>query len=178
MRRHGFTLVLMLVAVASSGGAQQAAAPPVTCEPAKFNKAWTAQAPVYRSCEVEREATLIGTAPALNWNPSGPVRGCSVAVLEFVVDTLGVPEERGARVVRTTATSLAGAVLRSIPGRRYTVATKDGHGVRQVIRDSIAVSAVGGSLVGSETMMVGPLAADSTSISRIPARRPESRCKP
>jgi hypothetical protein len=176
MRRHGFTLILMLAAIASSGAAQKTAAKPETCEPEKLDRNWTVSAPVYRSCEVEREATLLGTAPAPNWDPSS-ARSCNLAVVEFVVDTLGVPEDRGARVVSTTTPSLANAVLRSIPQRRYSVATKDGHAVRQAIRDSITVEVVGGTLEVSEPMTQGRLIWDYSYVSRVPARAP-SHCKP
>lgn len=177
MRRHGFTFVLMIVAIARSGSAQPTATRRETCEPQKLDRKWTVSAPVYRSCEVEREATLLGTAPAPNWNPSS-ARSCNLAVVEFVVDTLGIPEERGARVVSTTTPSLASAVLISIPQRRYSAATKDGHAVRQAIRDSITVEAVGGMLVGSEPQTVGRLAGDTTYISRVPTQSRASRCKP
>ena len=176
MHRHGLTIIMMLVAIARPGGAQQTAVRQETCEPGKLDRNWTASAPVYRSCEVEREATLLGTAPAPNWNPSS-ARACNLAVVEFVVDTLGVPEARGARVVSTTTPTLANAVLRSIPQRRYSVATKDGHAVRQAIHDSITVEVVGGTLEVNEPVTQGRLIWDYSYVSRVPARTP-SRCKP
>ena len=63
-------------------------------------------------------------------------------MVEFVVDSLGVPEVRTARVVRATDQGLATALMATLSARRYSAATKDGHAVRQVVRESSVVVAI------------------------------------
>jgi len=135
-------VLALVVGAACSGGVAKTAAEPRSCEPKELDAAWTAPAPVYRSCEVATPARQLGTPPRPDWTPPRPPQACNTALVEFVVDTLGVPEPMGARIVRATDSGLASALLASVPGRRYTPARTRDHAVRQVVRESYVLSVV------------------------------------
>ena len=136
MRRALTSFVVLLVAVAC-GWRRPSIASSSKCEPATLAAVWTTAGPVYRSCEVDREAKPIGEPPAIKWTPPVTADRCNTALVEFVVDTLGVPEARGARIVRATNPEFGLLHLKSVAARRYSAATKAGIAVRQVVREPV-----------------------------------------
>lgn len=140
MHRPAVAFVMLLVVAACSSSAPQTTRRPRTCEPLQLDPVWNVSAPVYRSCEVERTARSTGMTPRVIWSPPQNPQECNTAMVEFVVDSLGIPEARGVRVVRATDQDLAAALIASIPGRRYSAATKDGRTVRQVVRESTVLA--------------------------------------
>ena len=135
MRQYSSVLALLLLAAACFGGAPNTATSAKSCEPTELDRRWTVSAPVYRSCEVDREAKPMGTAPTIKWMPPASTDRCNTALVEFVVDTMGVPEAQGARVVRATNPQFGLLQLQSVVARRYSAATKAGVAVRQVVRE-------------------------------------------
>jgi protein TonB len=55
-------------------------------------------------------------------------------IAEWVVDTLGRPEVRSFRVIRSTHRYFAEAVREVLPRMRFLPAEKNGHKVRQIVR--------------------------------------------
>lgn len=89
--------ITALAACASSG-------PKAPCAIAKLDSVYVGLAPVYEDCAVDRQAKLIAVRDeALQYRPTRPVggTGCIFADVQFVVDTLGIPEPGTARIVKT-----------------------------------------------------------------------------
>lgn len=127
----------------------QTAAPIVSgtrasCEPSRLDASWLAAGPVYRPCEVDREAIIRDSLPPVRWRPRpGVVDRCNGAVVEFVVDTLGFPEPGSGRVVRATEPGLGLTLLKASAAWRYTPAMKERRPVRQVMREPFIVVQLG-----------------------------------
>jgi len=79
----------------------------------------------------------MGAVPAIKWTPPVNTDRCNTALVEFVVDTMGVPEAPGARIVSATNPEFGLLLLKSVPARRYSAATKAGTAVRQVVREPV-----------------------------------------
>lgn len=128
-------LAVLLIAAACGWGTPKTAATPSHCEPERLAAGWTTAGPVFRSCEVDQEAKPVGAVPVIKWLPPTSSDRCNIALVEFVVDTMGVPEVQGARVVRATNPEFGLLQLKSVPARRYSAATRAGIAVRQVVRE-------------------------------------------
>lgn len=105
---------------------------------------------VYQPCQVDREAKQRGASPRLDWTPPlGDLRdgGCFRAEFQFVVDTLGMPEDATAREVSSNNTGFAQAVRDAIPRLRYEPARLAGGPVRQLVthRQTVGMRVVVGT---------------------------------
>ncbi len=113
-----------------------------TCLQQPVDSAFLAVGPVHRACEVARPASLQygGTRPNYMFE-TPPATSCIVTELEFVVDTLGVPEVLTAKVLRADHPELARAIVATLATWRYRPARDGGRPVRQIVRTrrSIAV---------------------------------------
>ena len=129
-----FTLLVVSVVVAlgaCSTGAPRTGVRQKRCEPVELDARWTADGPVYRACDVDVMARPIGAPPRVSYQPTRPAE-CTTALVDFVVDSTGMPEVRSARIVRATDSDLGHALLSTVPERRYTPAVLDGRPVRQI----------------------------------------------
>lgn len=110
--------------------------PPVRpCEPE--TPASQADTTAYRACEVDVPARLRrDDRPGYRFE--GDQR-CAIAVLEFVVDTTGIPDTATALIVETDTPEYAARLLRSLPRWRYQAAQHGGVRVRQLVRERRAL---------------------------------------
>ncbi len=122
------------------------------------------QAPIYRDCDVDEPAALRGADPPLDYRPSTPRAGCSKVELQFVVDSMGVPEPGVIRLRSGTNPEFEEAVRASVGELRYQPARLSGHAVRQVVvykRSVVAVVRVVSSTGGG-----GPLPVPRSAVPR------------
>jgi hypothetical protein len=109
--------------------------------------------PVYRDCAVDVRVKRLGDEIRPDYRPTpaaGQRSACYAVELEFVVDTLGVPETRTARVIRKTDPEYATAVLATLSQWRYEPARLGNTRVRQITSEkrgmaSVTVAAPAGS---------------------------------
>ena len=104
-----------------------------------IDSSFTLGSPVYRECAVERKARVRGREPQPDFSPAPPSRECYSVTIAMVVDENGLPVAETARVVRSTDTQFAQAVLNTVPDWRFTPARKDGIAVKQVVEIDKAV---------------------------------------
>lgn len=106
------------------------------CDPAKLAPSWLVAGSVYRDCEVDRRA--IETEPKVTpaWKPT-TFNHCNWSVVEFVVDTAGLPEPKSERLVSSNEPGLGVVHLKSVAAKRFLPAEKQGQRVRQVVRDPV-----------------------------------------
>ena len=96
----------------------------------------TGPVPVYQRCQVDREAKLKGGLPKLAWKPSVidlEAGNCIRAEFQFIVDTLGRPEESSIVTVNSTNQDFEDAARQSIYRLRYSPAKRDTAAVRQLV---------------------------------------------
>jgi hypothetical protein len=102
------------------------------CTP--VDSTWSDFGTVLAECEVDKKAKVRGTL-RINFNPSPStsVQPCYKAVVEIVIDENGAPIVPSARVVRTTDTEYAKAVLEAVQAAKYYMAEKDKTPVKQLL---------------------------------------------
>ena len=88
--------------------------------------------PLYRACAVTVAARRIANDLRPDFMPSGRDRNCFAALIEVVVDTLGRPEVRTARLVRASDPSYGAAAFAIVPGLRFEPARLGDRRVRQI----------------------------------------------
>jgi hypothetical protein len=88
--------------------------------------------PLYRACAVSVKARAIANDVRPEFRATGRDRSCYSAVVQVAVDTLGLPEGRTARVVRSTDPGFAAAVLAIVPALRFEPARLGERRVRQL----------------------------------------------
>jgi|GEM_PF-1720235 len=108
------------------------------CSGTPPDSAEQAQGPVFRDCEVDQPAERLGGRPSINWDPPNPayrsnVYTCLQTMVEFVVDTLGLPELESVRTISSNNSEFEQAVLASVGELRYRPARRQGEAVRQVV---------------------------------------------
>ena len=88
--------------------------------------------PLYRPCAVTLSAQRIVNDMRPEFSQSGRSQNCYFAFVELAVDTLGRPELRTARLVRSNDPGFAAEVLALVPGLRFQPARLGGRRVRQI----------------------------------------------
>ena len=88
--------------------------------------------PLYRACAVTVAARRIPSDLRPEFFPVSRDRSCFSALIEFAVDTLGRPEVRTARLVKSTDPSFGAAVLGIVSGLRFEPARLGDRRVRQI----------------------------------------------
>ncbi len=140
--RNSVTLAMLSggLGCATSGG--RAGHP--SCQLAQPDSVYLAGGPVYRDCAVDRRARLLSEDVMPDFHPTSEFssRQCYSAVIQFVVDTTGVPESQTVRVVRSNDQSFADALIRTVPRLRYEPASKDQRPVRQIVQFGQAAALV------------------------------------
>lgn len=123
--RHASLLIGLLVAAgAARAGAQDSArtAAPAADQP-------------YFEFQVEKEARLFGTSRPPTYPESLQRTGVTGKVIvQFVVDTVGVPQMSTFRVIESTHPLFAEAVREVLPQYRFRPAEIGGRKVRQVVQ--------------------------------------------
>jgi hypothetical protein len=84
---------------------------------------------------VDERATVTAANARPDFQPMRSENGCFTAEVEFVVDTLGVPEQGTQRLVRATTPAFGDAVLAIVPSLRYQPARLAGARVRQIVSE-------------------------------------------
>lgn len=144
-------LLAATIAAACSGSGSRARS--TSCELASEDSVYLSAGPVFRNCAVDERARPMPSTGRLDFEPPRPPivprpgnRQCFSVELQFVVDTLGVPETRTVRVIRTNYLPMAEAVQAAVKDWRYQPARRDGAAVRQIVRErrelAVAVVAV------------------------------------
>ena len=131
----GAVCIAVVTACASGGGAPPAVgASGRSCSVDKVDSTFAALGQVYRDCDVDRMATRIATGahPDLAGVTARP---CMSADVEFVVDENGRVISAPVVVVRATSTEFGDAIAATVGSWRYQPAEKDGHPVRQIVKD-------------------------------------------
>lgn len=101
------------------------------CVPEAIDSTWALAGPVYRNCDVDRQARQDN----MGANPPDytPTRACETAVFAFVVDTAGLIERLTARAVGGNSPAFAQAIAATMSRWRFRPAIKGGVAVRQVV---------------------------------------------
>jgi hypothetical protein len=129
----GIMTVAGLVACASAGGGGGAARS--ACALTSRDSTYLGRGPVFRDCAVDEKARLTTSSTRPDFQPAASDNGCLAAEVEFVVDTLGIPETGSARVVRATTQPFGEAVVAMVPSLRYEPARLAGMRVRQIVTE-------------------------------------------
>lgn len=90
--------------------------------------------PVYRACAVDREARAMDRRLSTDFRPTSPATTCYRAIVEFVVDEKGQTMPATTRIVRSTDSQYARAVVEAVARWRFTPASKGGTAVAQVVQ--------------------------------------------
>ena len=88
--------------------------------------------PLYRACAVTVAARRIASELRPEFFPASRDRSCFSALIEFVVDTLGRPDVRTARLLKATDPSFGVAAMAIVPGLRFEPARLGNRSVRQI----------------------------------------------
>ena len=124
----------------AEGAPQAEAAQRAKCAP--LDTIYRLETPVYRDCDVDKEAKPVAPTRFEFRPSSGSTANCFRAIIEFVVDETGHPLSATARVVRATDQQFAQAVILAIPGWRYAPASRGGMPVKQLVRADQSVMGV------------------------------------
>ena len=135
------TVFAALVTAAAVGCASAGGPHRNSCELLSADSVYLAGQPLYRDCAVDERARLRTSNVTPDFRPSGD-RSCYSAVIQFVVDSTGTPEEATARVIQSNSTQFADAMLRMIPQLSYRPARKNGIPVRQIVQERRSVALV------------------------------------
>jgi hypothetical protein len=97
---------------------------------------------VFGASEVNQRAHLMGVFPSAYARAADVRRGLNASyspriIFEFVVDTSGHVEQHTFHVVSTPDQALAAAIEQTLRDSPYRPAERDGHKVRQLVRDTI-----------------------------------------
>ena len=118
------TLTAACGGAAATGGSR-------ACALRSSDSVFTRSGPVYRDCAVDRPVQLRTRDVRPDFMP--PSReGCYSAVIEFVVDTMGLVELSTARIARTNDATFAQSLMAVLPRYRYDPARVGGRPVRQI----------------------------------------------
>ncbi len=101
------------------------------CLDQRIDPASLQRGPVFRDCEVGREAVRLGSEGGIEF--AGVDGTCYQADVLVVVDSTGMVETETARIVRANNARFGRAVLAALPGWRYRPALKNGRPVRQLV---------------------------------------------
>lgn len=127
-------VVAALLVISTACALSRTTAGRAACEPAKLASSWLTAGPVFRECEVDRQATEAEPKVRPAWKPTS-FNYCNWSVVDFVVDTNGKPEPRSGRLVSSNEPGLGVVHLKSVEAKRFQAAEKDGRRVRQVVRE-------------------------------------------
>ena len=130
--------VVAMVALAACGAARSAGGSACTL-PAQ-DSVYLSRGPVYRDCAVTTKAKIIPASRRLDYTLANTGRTCSMAEVELVVDTLGVPEPESIRIIRTNDPRMAEAVTESARSWRFEPARLNNAPVRQIVLERPIVS--------------------------------------
>ena len=143
MRYRFVTVVFVMLGCAGSHGGAPAAEPmgsaPASastrrgCEPA-IDSTFALAVPVYRACAVDREAKALDRRLDTDFRPTSTATTCYRAIVEFVVDARGQTIPTTTRIVRSTDSQYARAVVEAVSRWRFTPASKAGTPVAQVVQ--------------------------------------------
>jgi hypothetical protein len=123
-----------LITIAGPGHSGSTGVQTSKCQLSRLDSAYLASQPLYRDCAVDQKAQLIGLAPTPDLSQLQLRRvGRYSAVIQFVVDSAGIPESNTVRVARTSSDDFAQAIITTIPRLRYRPARKGGIAVRQIV---------------------------------------------
>jgi len=111
------------------------------CQLADRDSVFLSAGPVFRDCAVDRPAKSVRLTNT-DYRPTPSRTTCYSADLEFVVDVVGMPETRTARVIRTNDQAFAEAVLASLSAWNYDPAVRGGTPVRQIVTEHRVMSAM------------------------------------
>jgi hypothetical protein len=121
--------ILTIAACASSGAGRGN-----NCPLLDRDSTFSATGAVYRDCAVDKKAVLATTNVRSQYRPATAGNNqCFSAEAEFVVDTLGHPEARTARILHATDPRYGEAVMELLPTLRFEPAVRGGERVRQVM---------------------------------------------
>jgi hypothetical protein len=136
--------LLKLVLLLLCAGSLSAQKPKRDCTGDPPDSAWSARSPVYRNCEVDKQAEMRGTPPRANFEaPPGGMSGkCYKAEFQFVVDSVGAVEQNTVRTRSTNDKELEDAVRATLPMFKFSPAELAGRPVRQVVLYKSTVSVV------------------------------------
>jgi len=132
------TAIAAVLAACSSNG--KMTAQPATCDHSGRDSVFAVGGPVYRECAVDRPAKLLTADIHPAFNPTDTRPRCYSASVEFVVDSMGKPEQATARLLKANDNDLAAAMLAVLKLWRYDPATLDGRHVRQIVTVSRTAS--------------------------------------
>jgi len=132
VQRFGIIAAIGAVAACASAGGR---AERSKCPLSNRDSTYLARGPVYRDCAVNEKARVTTTNARVDFQPLTSDHGCFTAEVEFVVDTLGVPEQGTQRLVRATTPAFGEAVLAIVPALRYEPARRAGVRVRQIVSE-------------------------------------------
>jgi hypothetical protein len=104
------------------------------CDHAGRDSVFAVGGPVYRECAVDHAAKLLTSDIHPEFRPASPRPQCYSADVEFVVDSMGKPEQATARVVKANDDEFATSVLSVLTRWKYDPATLDGRRVRQIVK--------------------------------------------
>ena len=121
-------LAAILAACASGGTPSDGKA--ADCALRQSDAAFAQAGPVFRDCAVDRRVRTLTRGVHVDFRPDRV--GCYSAVVEFVVDTLGIPEVGTARVVRSTDPAFAQSAVAMLTQLKYEPARRGGMAVRQI----------------------------------------------
>ena len=143
MRHRFVTVVFVILGCAGGqggapapepmGSAPTAASTRRGCEPAT-DSTFALTMPVYRACAVDREAKAMERRLGTDFRPTSTATTCYRAIVEFVVDAKGQTIPATTRIVRSTDSQYARAVVEAVPQWRFTPASKAGTPVAQVVQ--------------------------------------------
>jgi hypothetical protein len=127
-RRTGILLLLASALVSASELDGQSR----DCRKEKADSAHAVALGVHRGCEVDRSARLQSDMRVRPMDLDARIQ-CHKVALDFVVDTLGIPEVQTARLISTNSDGLAEAVRAALGSLRYRPAQLDNLPVRQLV---------------------------------------------
>ena len=128
--RNLLFLALFLV-VPATADAQK----PKKCSGEPADSSLFAAGPIYRDCEVDKPAKVIGNEPrpAMSSTPNTVREGCFYVEYQFVVNTEGQVELGTVEVRRNEMREFEEALRATLGQLRFQPAMKDGVAVRQVV---------------------------------------------
>lgn len=153
------SLVILLL-VTGVGDSLQGQGSERNCRRDSVDSLYLVQVGAYRACDVDRPAAIRTDMPfdgLVDFAPEG--NGCYRTELEFVVDTLGMPEWPTVRTRSTNSPALTDAMRARVPLLRYTPARLADRPVRQVViyKRSIATRTVATRLGAPPPSLRSPL---------------------